>query len=57
MQEVRHWKNINWYTHVPKSACEHEDVTVFWNQELQTNTEVLANVPNIKKGKVVTVLN
>ena len=34
-----------WCTHArtPKPVCEHEDVTVLWNQELQTDTEVMAN--------------
>jgi len=26
----------NWYTHKPESVCEHEDITVLWNQEVQT---------------------
>jgi len=25
----------NWYSHIPKTICEHEDVTVLWNQWLQ----------------------
>jgi hypothetical protein len=27
----------NWYTHNPESVCEHEDITVLWNQEVQTD--------------------
>jgi hypothetical protein len=27
----------NWYSHVPKSACEHEDITVLWNEGVQTD--------------------
>jgi hypothetical protein len=26
----------NWYTHRPESVSEHEDITVLWNQEVQT---------------------
>lgn len=37
----------NWYSHVPKSVCEHEDITVLWNQGVQTDREVLANRPDI----------
>jgi hypothetical protein len=33
----------NWYSHIPKSVCEHEDVTVLWNQGVKTDREVLAN--------------
>jgi hypothetical protein len=22
----------NWYSHIPKSVNEHEDITVLWNQ-------------------------
>jgi hypothetical protein len=34
----------NWYLHIAKSVTEHE---VFWNQEIQTNREFLANRPDI----------
>jgi hypothetical protein len=33
----------NWYSHIPKSVCQHEDITVLWNQGIQTDREVLAN--------------
>jgi hypothetical protein len=33
----------NWYSHIPKPVTEHEDVTVSWNQRIQTDREVLAN--------------
>jgi hypothetical protein len=26
----------NWYSYVPKPICEHEDITVLWNQGAQT---------------------
>jgi hypothetical protein len=22
----------NWYSHIPKPVCQHEDITVLWNQ-------------------------
>jgi hypothetical protein len=37
----------NWYSHIPKPVCQHEDITVLWNQGIQTDREVLANRPNI----------
>jgi hypothetical protein len=37
----------NWYSHIPKSVCQHEDITVLWNQGVQTDTEVLANRSDI----------
>jgi hypothetical protein len=37
----------NWYSHIPKPVCQHEDITVLWNQEIQTDWEVLANRPDI----------
>jgi hypothetical protein len=46
----------NWYSHIPKSICEHEDLTVLWNQEVQTDRAVLASRPDLlikkKKNKV-----
>jgi hypothetical protein len=36
-----------WYTHTPKPVCECEDVTVFWNQGVHTDREVMANRPDI----------
>jgi hypothetical protein len=36
----------NWYSHIPKSVTEH-DITVLWNQGVQTDREVLANRPDI----------
>jgi hypothetical protein len=33
----------NWYSHILKPVTEHEDVTVLWNQGIQTDREVLAN--------------
>jgi hypothetical protein len=37
----------NWYSHIPKPACQHEDITVLWNQGIQTDKEVLANTPDL----------
>jgi hypothetical protein len=37
----------NWYSHIPKSVCKHEDITVLWNQGVQTDREVLADRPDI----------
>ena len=34
-------------THMPKYVCEHEDVTVLWNQEVHTDREVMANRTDI----------
>jgi hypothetical protein len=33
----------NRYSHIPKPVCQHEDITVLWNQGIQTDREVLAN--------------
>jgi hypothetical protein len=42
----------NWFPHIPKSVNEHDDITVLWNQEVQTDREVLANRPDkIVKNK------
>jgi hypothetical protein len=37
----------NWYSHIPKTVCQHEDITVLWNQGIQNDREVLANRPDI----------
>jgi hypothetical protein len=37
----------NWYSHIPKPVCQHEDITVLWNQGIQTDREVLAYRPYI----------
>jgi hypothetical protein len=37
----------NWYSHIPNPVCQHEDITVLWNQGIQTDREVLANRPDI----------
>jgi hypothetical protein len=36
----------NWSSHIPKPVTEHEDITVLWNQGIQTDREVLANRPD-----------
>ena len=35
--------NNKWYTHMPKPVCEKGDVTVVWNQAVNTDREVTAN--------------
>jgi hypothetical protein len=51
----------NWYSHVPKPVTEHENVTVLWNQGIQTDREVLANRPDIiiknKKDKTCLLID
>jgi hypothetical protein len=37
----------NWYSHLPKPVCQHEDITVLWNQGIQTDREVLVHRPDI----------
>jgi hypothetical protein len=37
----------HWNSHIPKSVCEHEDITAPWNQGVQIDREVLAKRPNI----------
>jgi hypothetical protein len=37
----------NWYSHIPKPVCQHEDMTVLWNQGIQTDREVLASRPDV----------
>jgi hypothetical protein len=32
---------------MPKPVCEHEDLTVLWNQGVHTDREVTANRPDI----------
>jgi Holliday junction resolvase len=48
----------DWYSHIPKPVTEREDVTVLWNQGIQTDREVLANRPDIivKNKKDITCL-
>jgi predicted restriction endonuclease len=37
----------NWYSLIPKPVCQHEDITVMWNQGVQTDRVVLENRPDI----------
>jgi hypothetical protein len=37
----------NWYSHTPKPVCQQEDITILWNQEVQTYREVMANRSDI----------
>jgi hypothetical protein len=32
-----------WYSHIPKSVTEHEDITVLWKQGAQTDREFLSS--------------
>jgi hypothetical protein len=32
----------NWYSHIPKSVCQHEDIIILWNKGVQIDIEVLA---------------
>jgi hypothetical protein len=51
----------NWYSHIPVPVCQHEDITVLWNQGVQTDMEVLANRPDIiiknKKDKICLLID
>jgi hypothetical protein len=37
----------NWYSYILKVVNKHEDITVLWNQGIQTDREVLAKRPDI----------
>jgi hypothetical protein len=51
----------NWYSHIPKPVWQHEDITILWNQGVQTDTEVLANRPEMiirnKKDKIYLLID
>jgi hypothetical protein len=51
----------DWYSHIPKPVTEHEDLTVLWNQWIQTDREVLANRSDIiiknKKDKTCLLID
>jgi hypothetical protein len=51
----------NWYSYIPKSVCQHEVITVLWNQGIQTDRKVLANRSNIiiknKKDKICLLID
>jgi hypothetical protein len=47
MQELGIKTAENWYSHIPKAVCECEDITVLQNQGVKTDTDVLANRPDI----------
>jgi hypothetical protein len=47
MQKLDIETTENWYSHIPKPVCQHEDITVLWNQGIQTDKEVLTNRPDI----------
>jgi hypothetical protein len=37
----------NWYSDIPKSITENDDMTVLWNQGVQTHREGLANKSDV----------
>jgi hypothetical protein len=43
----------NSYSHISKAVCEHEDITVLWNEGVQTDREVLANRTDIITTRAV----
>jgi hypothetical protein len=51
----------NWYSHVSKPVCEHEDITILWNQCVKSDREVLANRPDVtiknKKERICTLID
>jgi acyl transferase domain-containing protein len=51
----------NWYAHISKPVCQHEDITVLWNQGVQTDREVLAKRLDIiiknKKDKICLLID
>jgi hypothetical protein len=51
----------NWYSHIPKPVCQHEDITLLWNQGVQIDREVLTNSPDIiiknKKYKICLLID
>jgi hypothetical protein len=46
---------------IPESVCQHEDITVLWNQGVQTDREVLANrsylIIKNKKDKICLLID
>jgi hypothetical protein len=61
-QYVKHYALKQQKTGTPTylSRCQHEDITVLWNQGIQTDRDVLANRPNIiiknKKDKICLLI-
>jgi hypothetical protein len=51
----------SWCSHIPKPVCQHEDITVLWNQGVQTDREVQTNRPDIiikkKKYKIFLLID
>jgi hypothetical protein len=51
----------NWYSHILKPVCQHEDITVLWNQGIKTDSEFLANSTDIifrnKKDKICELMD
>jgi hypothetical protein len=51
----------NRYSHMSKPVCQHADITVLWNQGVQSYREVLANRPNLiiknKKDKICLLID
>jgi hypothetical protein len=63
MQEIRNWnsRKLVGYSNIPKPVTEHEDITVLWNQGIQTDRKVLENWPDIivknKKDKTCLLID
>jgi hypothetical protein len=38
MKEIIGIKKVeNWYLHILQAVCKHEDITILWNQGIQTD--------------------
>jgi hypothetical protein len=42
-------KTENWYSHIPESVNERESITTLWDQEVQTDRDVLPDIILKKK--------
>jgi hypothetical protein len=51
----------NWYSHIHAPVCQHEYITVLWNQGVETDRAVLSNRPDIiienKKDKIFLLID
>jgi hypothetical protein len=36
-----------WYSHLPKSITENEDIAVLWNQGVERDREAVGNMPDV----------
>ena len=48
MQSTRHRNDRNVHTHIHtlKPVCVRDEVSVLWNQQVHTNTEVMTIIPD-----------